>query len=204
MTHIQPEQVALPTKEEAEKIIEPFRFILHKALTDAVADWPKFYDKVRHILSSRSQSSIIHDHIVHHAKSLLAEIPGVKTFKQRGIFTVALDESADIRFKKLDSKLRASNVKTSQSNRYSFQLRLEGFADLPRLTAGYVLDDLRLALARAVVTLQVGRSVLYSIPLTGAAGQDVLPFPNPVIPPVTPIRSRVRAKKAPHKVAGKE
>ena len=185
-------------------IVEPIREVLRQALSNAVTDWPKLYEKVLHILSPRSQSSIIHDHIVHHAKSLLAAIPGIKTFKQRGIFTVAVEESADLRFKKLDGKLRSSNVRTKQSSRYSLQLRLDGFADLPRLTAGYLLDDLRMALDRAVVTLQVGRTVRYVIPLTGSSGQQVMPFPNPVTPPALPARRRVRAKSAPQKIVGKE
>jgi hypothetical protein len=197
------EQVPLPTKEEAEKIVEPVREALRQALSKAIEDWPKYYEKVRHILGSRSQSSIIHDHIVHHAKSFLTTIPGVKSFRQRGIFTVAIKESADVRFKKLDGKLRSSNVSTKQNNRYSLQLRLDGFPDLPRLTAGYVLDDLRMALSRAVVTLQVGRTVRYAISLSGDSGQQVMAFPSPAIPPAEPSR-RVRAKKAPQKIVGKE
>ena len=204
MKHQQTEMAPLPTKEEAEKIVEPIRELLGQALANAIRDWPRFYQGVLHILSSRSQSSIIHDHIEHHAKALLDAIPGVRTFTQRGIFTVALEESADIRFKKLDGKLRSSNVKTNQSNLYSLQLRLDGFADLPRLTAGYVLDDLRLALNRAVVTLQVGRSVRYVIPLIAASGQQVMEFQNPISTPAAPTYRRVRAKKVSEKIVGKE
>jgi len=196
------ERIALPTKEQAREIVEPIRKALGQALQDAIADWPKLYEKVMHILSPRSQSSIIHDHIVHHAKRLLPPGNGIRSFKQRGIFTVAIENSADVRFKKLDDKLRSNNVRTRQSSRYSLQLRLEGFADLPRLTAGYVLDDLRMALSRAVITLQVGRVVHYHIPLIGDAGQQALEFPKPVTPPVAPsriIRRRVRAKKTSEK-----
>ena len=197
------EQLPLPTKEEAEVIVEPIRDVIRQALSNAVARIGPSFREVLHILSPRSQSSIIHDHIVHHAKSLLAAIPGIKTFKQRGIFTVAIEESADLRFKKLDGKLRASNVRTKQSSLYSLQLRLNGFADLPRLTAGYRLDHLRMALDRAVVTLQVGRSVRYVIPLTGSSGQQVMPFPNPVAPPALPARRRVRAKLFPKRSSEK-
>jgi len=201
--NIQDQQIPLPTKEEAEEIVKPIADLLRQALQNAIEDWSALYENVRHVLSPRTQSGIIHDHITHHAKSLLGSIPGVKTFTRKGIFTVALIETADIRFKKLDAKLRSSNVRTQQHNRYSLQLSLDGFEDLPRLTAGYILDDLRLALERAFVTLQVGRTVRYAIPLGGASGQAVLPFPNPITPPLAP-RSRVRAKKISQKTAGKE
>jgi hypothetical protein len=197
-------QLPLPTKEEAQRFVKPIADQVRQALNNAVDDWASLYDKVRHILSARTQSNIIHDHIVHHAKALLSSIPGVRVFKRRGIFTVSLIDTADIRFKKLDSKLRSNNVRTNQNSRYSFQLRLDGFADLPRLTAGYVLDDLRLAIGRAFITLQVGRSVKYAIPLGGEAAQEVLPFPKSINSPGTPSRSRVRAKKASEKAAGKE
>ena len=59
------------------------------------------------------------------------------------------------------------------------QLRLEGFDDLPRLTAGYTLDQLQLELAKMCITLQVGRRVEYIVDLNGDAGQQLIPFPVP-------------------------
>src|SRR5437879_11553392 len=121
--HMRPQdqQNPLPTKEEAEEIVKPIADLLRQALQNAIGDWAALYEKVRHILSARTQSGIIHDHITHHARSLLGSLPGVKTFTRKGIFTVALTE-ADVRFKKLDAKLRSSNFRTTQQNRYSLQL----------------------------------------------------------------------------------
>ena len=187
------DHIPLPTKEQAEAIVNPIKEPLRQAIKNAIDDWDSLYGGVRHILGARSQSNIIHDHIAHHAKELLASTPDVKTFKRKGIFTIAV-ESADIRIKKLDAKLRSNNVRTNQQTKYSLQLKLDGFSDLPRLTAGYVLDNLRIALEKAVVTLQVGRTVRYVVPLTEESGQSILPFTRPVEPPAAP-RKRVRAKR---------
>jgi hypothetical protein len=197
-------QITLPSKEEAAEIVEPIAEQLRQAQENAINDWKISYEAMRHILSPRAQSIIIYDHIVHHAKILLASMPGVKAFISRGIFTVAVSGAADIRFKKLDRKLRSSNVRTNQQQRYSLQLSLEGFADLPRLTAGYVLDDLRLALQGIYITLQVGRAVRYSIPLHDATGQQVLPFPKVRSSPPLPNQRRVRVKKDSKKRAERE
>ena len=186
------DHIPLPTKEQAEEIVKPIKEALREAIKSAVDDWASLYGNARHILGARSQSSILHDHIAHHARALLACVPGVKTFTRRGIFTIAV-ESADIRIKKLDGKLRSNNVRTNQQAKYSLQLKLDGFPNLPRLTAGYVLDDLRIALAQAVVTLQVGRTVRYAVPLTEESGQTILPFQRADETPTT-TRKRVRAK----------
>jgi hypothetical protein len=82
------------------------------------------------------------------------------------------------------------------------QLRLEGFEDLPRLTAGYTLDELQLALAQMCVTLQVGRRVEYIVDLNASAGQQLIPFPA-ATPKPSGGRPRVRPKKQ-TKIAEKE
>lgn len=149
---------------------------------------------MRHILSPRSRSAIFHDHIVYHAKDVFGAIPGIRAFLQSGIFTVCVSDRVDFRFKKLDRKLRASNVRTRQNTKYSLQLKLDGFEDLPRLTAGYTLDDLQLALSRMCVTLQVGRRVEYIVDLNADSGQQLIPFPAPASAPKS-TKSRVRPKQ---------
>lgn len=197
-------QIQLPTKEEAEKIVTPIAEQFRQVFRKASEDWATYYEKVRHILSTRSRSNIFHDHIAWHAKAIFAKMPGIRVFTRRGIFTVCVEEAADFRFKKLDSKLRSNNVRTGQSTKYSMQFRLEGFDDLPRLTAGYTLDDLQLALAKMYVTLQIGRNVAYVVDLNGDSGQQLLEFPKqPIASPAQP-KSRVRAKKEFKKSAEKE
>lgn len=188
-----PNQIPLPTKDEAERVVAPIADLFRQVFKNSAEDWLTLYDKLRHILSSRSRSTIFHDHIVYHAQSVFASVPGIRAFMQRGIFTVCVSEQVDFRFKKLDSKMRASNVRTEQSRKYSMQLRLEGFEDLPRLTAGYSLDELQLGLAQMCVTLQVGRRIEYIVDLNGSAGQQLIPFPAPA--PAPSGKSRVRAKK---------
>src|SRR6266540_4134695 len=120
-------QLPLPSKEEAERIVAPIADLFRQVFKKAAEDWLTLYDKIRHILSARSRSSIFHDHIVYHAKSIFASAPGLRTFMQKGIFTVCVADTVDFRFKKFDSKLRANNVRTKQSQKYSMQLRLDGF-----------------------------------------------------------------------------
>jgi hypothetical protein len=80
-----------------------------------------------------------------------------------------------------------------QTQLYQLQLRLEGFSDLPRLTAGYTLDALQTALEGMYVTLQVGRKVQYVIDLSRGVGQQLLSFQQPVAPPYR--KRRVSPKK---------
>jgi hypothetical protein len=187
-------QIPLPTKDEAEQLVAPIADLFRQIFKQAAEDWLSLYSKVRHILSPRSRSAIFHDHIVYHAQSVFASVPGTKAFMQRGIFTVCVSDRVDFRFKKLDGKMRANNVRTRQSQKYSLQLRLDGFEDLPRLTAGYTLDELQLALARMCVTLQVGRRVEYIVDLNGESGQQLIAFPSPAAPKAG-TRPRVRPKK---------
>lgn len=187
-------RIQLPSKAEAELIVAPIADQFKQVFKKAAEDWIGLYAGVRHILSPRSRSAIFHDHIVYHAKTVFASTAGIRSFMQRGIFTVSVSDKVDFRFKKLDRKLRASNVSTKQSQRYSLQLRLDGFEDLPRLTAGYTLDDLQLALATMCVTLQVGRRVEYIVDLNADSGQQLIPFPVPTTRPST--KPRVRPKQS--------
>jgi hypothetical protein len=201
---IQHNQIPLPTKEEAEKIVAPIAEQFKQVFRKASEDWLTLYEKVRHILSARSRSAIFHDHIAWHAKAIFAQVPGIRVFTRKGIFTVCMENTADFRFKKLDLKMRSNNVTTGQSTKYSMQFKLDGFEDLPRLTAGYTLDELQLALARMCVTLQIGRNVAYVVDLTGGSGQQLLAFPKlPAGLPAQP-QSRVRAKKGVKKIIEKE
>ena len=46
-------QIPLPTKEEAEKIVEPIAEQLRQAFRKAAEDWTTLYEKMRHILSAK-------------------------------------------------------------------------------------------------------------------------------------------------------
>jgi hypothetical protein len=190
------DQIPLPTKDEAEEIVAPLADLFRQVFKKAAEDWLTLYDKVRHILSPRSRSAVFHDHIVYHANAIFAAVPGIRAFMQKGIFAVSSKDAVDFRFKKLDSKMRANNVRTKQNTKYSMQLRLDGFEDLPRLTAGYTLDDLQLALSRMCITLQVGRRVEYVVDLNAEAGQQLqlIAFPAPAVPKMG-NKPRVRPKK---------
>jgi hypothetical protein len=186
---------ALLKEEDARRIVDPYKALLRQIFTDAFNAMLERIKGAEHIFGSRSRANMLHDLICEKAKALLND-ENVHTRKIRGIFTVFFD-SADLRFKKLDKKRRASNVRTQQSERYTAQLKLAGFRTLTRLTAGYVLNDVQTALHETVVVLHFGRSVKYFIDLGDTvAGQSTMPLISPQQEtPKTPRRRRVSAKR---------
>jgi hypothetical protein len=150
------------SREEAWEIIAPHFSRLETCFHLAWKDWKAIRESVRCNLKTRARACIIHDRATYHARHLFTEVPEVRCAEHRGFLTIHIQERAEIRLKKLDAKLRSSNILTLFQKLYGMQFPLFG-EDVftTRLTAGYQMDKMNAEMERVVVTCQDGVNVLY-------------------------------------------
>ncbi len=184
------------TRREARVILQPIEDRIRECFDAAWADYQTMYRASQHIHSSRCRANIIYDHVVYHAKRLLSGVPGVEFLESRGLLLVRVQGALLLRFKKLNSALRSSNIPTLQVIAYLEQLELPGMPPAAiRLQAGYLLNGLQTAIQGVYVTCPSGSEIAWhwEIPAAEAALPDSLPLVDQ--PEANPIR-RVRAKRA--------
>jgi hypothetical protein len=140
---------------------------------------------------------MIHDLMVKHVKRRFDGSDNVRWFVRRGLFHLEIDGPLWLRFKKLDRNMRASSIPTRQALSFLnvLQLELPGMpGPVPRLTAGYVLNQLGTAIEGAYVTCPLGSEIRWFIELIEPLTDRVIEIDAGEREPERLVR-RVRAKE---------
>lgn len=169
----------LLTQGAGERFLAPHAAGMHKAITDAWAQWHA--DLANNpgmaVLSSRSRANIVYDYMAANAEKYFDDI-GVTTSRKAGFLEVTFsDENAVLRFKKYkDATLRTSGIPTAQKLEIDMQQVTFDGMSLTYLVAGYLPDDLGIGLDTVALTCSYAGKAQWQFDLDMAVVADVTPF----------------------------
>jgi len=184
---------------EGSAALGPILPPIQSALRAAWRDLEALPNSILADMSARTRAGFLHDRILVHIRRSLDGEPGVTFLRGRGGLTLlAFNQRFLIRFKKLRSDLRTSNIPTQQSLAFAHQQTLDLPGMPPRLTnlnAGYVLNRMQTAIASTHITCPAGKEVAWEIPLTtDATAAEVVAFTSPQADNRTTSRVRSRSE----------
>lgn len=186
----------MTNSSEGSAVLGPILPRIQLALRDAWRDLESLPAAIRADMTARTRAGFLHDRILVHIRRSLDAEPGVTFLRGRGGLTLlAFKQRFLIRFKKLRSDLRTSNIPTQQSLAFASQKTLELPGMPPRLThlnAGYVLNRMQTDIASTHITCPAGKEVAWEIPLTAEATAEVVAFTSPQNDARTTSRVRSR------------
>jgi hypothetical protein len=181
------------SKEEAVELLRP-HFADFRNIEDGA--WQKWMSlPERHKLDSRARANIVHCLIVNMALERFSKVKGTKPVRGGNTFWLYIGDHIKTRFKKLDRKKLYRNYPTRTQLKLALQGNIPGILPGTYLTLGYLLDDLEQTIEQHLVTLQVGKRVIYEIDIDAELGQavtPVVPMPTPIAPATTERRVRPR------------
>jgi hypothetical protein len=171
---------SIVSKEKAESVLQPHFDSLLDIVNGAWRDWEELGTLAPHLrapLSNHCRARFVYDHIVRRAKLAFEGKPGIRLEEKRGFLLIHIQNILTIRFKKLDSKLRASNIQTRQQILFSLQMDIPGLPRSTRLVTGYRLDELQIAIEQIAVTCPNGNKLEYVIEIPDS-GSNVIALPG--------------------------
>ncbi len=142
--------------------------------------WQQWLDvRMGRNFSKRTRANIVYDETITLARRLLPECEEVVVQEQH-IFV--FDGQYAIRFKKLNSDLTSSNVRTRQNKMFRRQECLDGMPLMHNLEAGYLLNQLQTTIVSTHLVCPSGvHSHAWQLSLEAdvinVPTADVLPFP---------------------------
>ncbi len=126
-----------------------------------------------------TKAGIIHDRTVSRVEEAFENHPKAKTFVINGLFLLKIEEQYLIRFKKLNSSLRPSNIPTQQQFDFESQMSLPGIpGTLIKLTAGYVPNQFWTKIDSAHLVCHQNEVLLWEHELILAVPDSVITFPD--------------------------
>jgi len=166
------------SQSEVQTVLEPYHHLLRKVVEDAWQIWESVPATIRAMLSPTAQATMIHDFVEHEVRNQLGHLPGVVLGECQRLFFAEVERKVVIRFKKLDSLGRASNVQTEQVKKYNAQGFLPGVPDVIKLNLGYTLDQTNTSITSIMISMPNGRHIAwhYSIPDTVQTVATVTPL----------------------------
>jgi hypothetical protein len=193
------------SKQEATELLHPHFAEIRQCMDEAWQEW--LATPSRHKLDNRARAANVHCFIVHGALEKFLKKHGTKPVRTGNSFWLYIDDHIRARFKKLDHKRRYRNYPTAAQLQLAFQGNIPGILPGTYLTLGYQLDTLQQAIAAHVVTLQMGKKIIYEIDIDaelGATATPVVPMPTPK--PVQPAATerRVRPRRGVKEATAKE
>ncbi|NOT77202.1 MAG: hypothetical protein HOP08_19940 [Cyclobacteriaceae bacterium] len=149
---------------------------------------------IRTDLRIRTAASLVHDMISSRSKLEFSSEARIKVGEFNGIFGMVIDRRIFVRFKKLNSELKTSNIPTQQAQGFiKQQLELPGFGKLTLLTAGYLLSPTGTAIRNIYLTCRRGNDIIWHRDLRGGEsgsiplfGPDLSPNDRPKVPTERP------------------
>lgn len=166
-------------QSEVKIILTPHMDSLNNVLQLAFDRYHNLNDKHEH--TPRSRASLIHDFIVINAEKEFSNITGLECGYTRGLFTVSFYDKVIIRFKKLDYRMKASNIPTQQALCFETQeqLPLPSFPLLPSptiVTAGYIPNPTWTEINQKVITCYKDKEILWTIPIAHSTKSVIVPL----------------------------
>lgn len=153
-----------------DQIIEAIRSelpLLYGCIRKAWETYQKSYpEALKQHHTARSRASLVHDHAVAYAREIFEARVGTSCQEINKLFLICFANGIVIRFKKLDEKLRASNVATQQCMDFMTQVPLPFVDDAVNLHVGYRLNRLQTDIEGVYITRPAGpRSNTWFLPL---------------------------------------
>lgn len=99
----------------------------------------------------RTRASAVHDLMLKEAARYADRAEGVRWFKVNQLHGLVINEQIAIRFKKFDSRIIPSNIRTQQVVSFRSQCHIEGIDAIHHLEVGYNLDSLEKEIAEVFV-----------------------------------------------------
>jgi hypothetical protein len=128
------------TKEIAKEVLNPYMDRIRETMYRAVDEYKEKYLMYGHELKNRSKSSIIHDYVERHIRKEFGESM-VGTL--RGMFYLNINDKICLRFKKINSNLKSSNIRTQQTTLFDSQQTIPGIVPTALfVNAGYMVNSL--------------------------------------------------------------
>lgn len=190
--------------EEAESLLKPLITDLFETHQKALALWHHCVSLIPSLglddTKNQARARVISNHIAAEIKAKFTGRDGIILTEDMGFLVMVLDEKIAVRFKKLDRKLRPSNIPTKQQYDFSTQALLPGFPpEATNLTFGHKLNQTGTDFEGFWLQCPRGERNLWSIPLDKPADQPLFTAIQP--DPVEPAPPIVRPKKPASKKA---
>jgi len=166
------------TIEEAGAILDPFLERIEFCIASAIKEYNKMESQTRSKFKKRTKASIINDFMVFNAARELEGLQGVLFSHNRQQFSVFLNDNFQLRFKKLDYRLRPSNIRTMQVFNFENQVQTQ-LPDMPspvtHIIAGYVWNDLQTAIKDIYITCPSGEYNEWELKISAIKSPQVTP-----------------------------
>lgn len=193
------------TPDHAAEILGPYLPVLHQVVRRAVAKWMALPVVNRMAKRSTTRANWIYDEMVEAAFEELQGIEAIALKVTRGYLRITIAGQFSVKLKKLNDRLRPSNVRTKASQAFVNQVMLEiedAPAPLTNIFLGYKWDATETEI-EVYIVCPIGDNNLWNIQITAdGTGGAAVGAPAPIAPtPITPEPQRTRrrpvAKKRP-------
>jgi len=200
-----PEQLSFSFQGHAERLIGPHKQALKECVMLAWKMWlhelesnPAYFFP----LSNRSRANLVNDHICQNIFTDFLGKPGISMSKKCGFLVMGIDEEINLRFKKVDSRLRHSNIPTTQQQHFDLQMPIPGLpAKAPTVIVGYLLDVSQSDIQNIVITFRCQGQLIWHFSIfeeqDGSRNADT----NTVLLPIAPVGPVQPPKVKPKKSA---
>lgn len=182
-------------KRQAEELLAPFESLLYSIPSDAVSRYIRDFGDIRFQLGKRSDASIIHDLMIGLAVERLDALPEFSRMHNLGLhyyYASNGEISANIRFKKLNERMRSSNIPTNQAvlfNHQELQPELPNMPPLANITLGYTFNSTRTSAEAVFLTMPHGDRNIWTWRLQGRSPGQITHVP--AAPSPTPSEDNI-------------
>jgi hypothetical protein len=170
----------LISQDAAFRLLEPLFPIFATSYETAWREWDSICkaNPLRTVaFTSRTRASVINDLVVQEAQSRLQKVPGVRISRLNGVFVATVQDTAMLRFKKLDKRYQSRSILTIAQQRMLYQLPLPGLPpEATGLVAGYRINAITAEMLDVSVTCPIGQRVKWIIPVPTAAAPATIPL----------------------------
>jgi hypothetical protein len=156
----------LLSADEAQELLAPHLNDLAECIFEG---WNRWNDlaasnaSLSYPLTSRSRATYVNDHMWNAVKTKFASAQDVQVVETAsGLRTLLISDRLTLRFKKLDGRLRPSNIPTRQQEIFESQLTLDGLPEVTRLTIGYILNRVQTEIDKIAIVLRVNKALIWS------------------------------------------
>lgn len=185
------------TQEETTAILAPFFDKIRECITSAIEEYQSMDAEKRSKFKKRTRSSIINDFMVFNANKELSNMSGILFSNRRGQFNVFIEDKFRLRFKKLDHRLRSSNIPTRSAQKFTNQVP-EEMPGMPypvtNIIAGYQWSDLQIGSQDAFMVCPDGKRNRWELKISLSTAPGVVISPTSESEPLVTQGKRVVLK----------
>jgi hypothetical protein len=129
-------------RDPAIAALQPHLGAIYNILHGGVADLHVLPLEARRCLTPTTRAGMVHDYQIERATKYFSKFDDVRVHELNKLFVFDVSQRVALRFKKLDTAFRSSNLSTTQVREFRGQVQLGGVDAPSNLEAGYVLCPL--------------------------------------------------------------